>query len=258
MLTNEGYRQIKKSGVTLDDFYAIISSMDVSLRYLAGEYVKECFEKAQTLAKIWGKLNQFWDFMNYELFQHVVRAMFTEADDPLLSKLAEYESEIEIFLSSTKLCNFVRTAKPTKKSIDKFKRIVVKVCSKWEDCTLYDVKTSFSKGFLPRQFILLASGVKGSVSIITYVPLSLASSIEEQVKQGKEDFLADNGFLSITIDGVRVYPLTPMRQASLQGNINLLLNWYNYHSYNPLLSYHQPQLLLLVCQLYENIGCFLV
>ncbi len=226
LLTNEGYRQIKKSGVSVDDFYAIISSMNVSMRYLVGNYVEECFEKAQTLAKMWGKLNQFWDFLNYELFQHVVRGIFTEADDPLLSKLAEYESEREIFLSSTKLCDFVNhwpfsIAKPTKKLIDKFKRIVVKVCNKWEDCTLYDVKTSneiFSKGFsLPQQFMLLAGGVKGSVSIILYVPPSLASSIEEQVKQGKEDFLADNGFLSITIDGVQVYPLTPMKQASPQG-----------------------------------------
>ncbi len=226
LLTNEGYRQIKKSGVTLDDFYAIISSMDVSLDHLAGNYVEECFEKAQTLAKMWGKLNRFWDFLNYELFQHVVRDIIA-ADDPLLSKLAEYESEREIFLSSTKLCDFVNhwpfsIAKPTKISIDKLKRIVVKVCNKWEDCTLYDVKTSkeiFSKGFsLLQRFMLLAGCVKGSLSIILYVPPSLASSIEEQVKQGKEDFLADNGFLSITIDGVQVYPLTPMKQASLQGN----------------------------------------
>ena len=228
MLTNEGYRRIKKSGISVEDFYAIITSMSVSLKHIAGNYVEECFEKANTLAKMWGKLNQFWDFLNYELFQHVVRVMFTEAGDPLLRKLAEYESERETFLNETKLCDFVDhwpflIAKPKKRSIVKLKRIVVKVCKEWKDCTLYDVKTTnklFSKGFsLPQEFMLVAGGIKSSVSIILYVPPSLAYSIEEQVKQGKEfNFLADNGFLSITIDGIQVYPL---RQASLQGTSSI-------------------------------------
>ena len=217
-LTNEAYKRMKNANVSLDDFYALISSMNVSLDHLAGKYIEECFEKANTLAKMWGKLNRFWDFLNCELFQHVVQVMFIETDDPLRSKLAEYESEREIFLSSTKLCDFVDhwpflKAKPKTKSIDKFKRIVVKVCKKWKDCTLHDVKKStiiFSEDFsLPREFMLLAGARKSSVSIILYVPLSVASSIEEQVKQGKNDHLAENGFLSITIDGVQVYPLKP-------------------------------------------------
>ncbi len=64
--------------------------MSVSLKHIAGNYVKECFEKPNTLANMWGKLNQFWDFLNYELFQHVARVMFTETNDPLLRKLAVY------------------------------------------------------------------------------------------------------------------------------------------------------------------------
>ncbi len=224
MLTNEGYQRIKKSGISVDNFYAIVTSMSVSLNHIAGNYVEECFEKAKTLAEIWGKLNQFWDFLNYELFQHVVRVMFTKADDPLLRKLAEYESERETFLIKTKLCDFVDywpflIAKPSIVKLKQIYIVVKKVCKKWEDCTLYDVKTTnelFSKGFsLPQEFILVAGGVK---SIILYVPPSLACSIEEQLKQGKEfEFLADNGFLSITIDDIQVYP-------ALQGIISI----YNY------------------------------
>ncbi len=199
--------------------------MKLLLKSLARKYVEECFEKANTLAKIWGKLNHFWDFFNYELFQHVVRVMFTEADDPLLSKLAEYESEMDGFLSSTKLCDFFKVwpfsiDSPQKKEVGELKNVVVKVNKSWDDCTLRDIKNisdTFAQGFfLPREFLLVAGVGKSSVSILWSVPTSLASSIEEQVKQEKEDFLADNGFLSITIDGVQVYPLTPMNQASLQ------------------------------------------
>ncbi len=199
--------------------------MKLSLKSLARKYVEECFEKANTLAKIWGKLNHFWDFFNYELFQHVVQVTFTEADDPLLSKLAEYESEMDGFLSSTKLCDFFKVwpfsiDSPQKKEVGELKNVVVRVNKCWDDCTLSNIKNisdTFAQGFfLPREFLVVAGVGKSSVSILWSVPPSLARSIEEQVKQGKEDFLADNGFLSITIDGVQVYPLTPVKQASLQ------------------------------------------
>ncbi len=199
--------------------------MKLSLKILAGKYIEECFEKARTLAKIWGKLNRFWDFFNYELFRHVLRVMFTEADDPLLSQLAEYESEMDGFLSSTKLSDFFKVwpfsiDSPQEKEVGKLKNVIVRVNKSWDDCTLRDVKNisnTFAQGFfLPREFLLVAGVGKSSVSILWSVPPSLASSIVEQVKQGKEDFLADNGFLSITIDGVQVYSLTPMKQASLR------------------------------------------
>ncbi len=223
-LTNEAYRRIKISGVSVDDFYVTISNMKLSMKCLAEKYVEECFEKAaNTLAKMWAKLNHFWDFFNYELFQHVVRVTFTE-EDPLRIKLAEYEREMEIFLSRTKLCDFVdhwpfSITKPKKKAIRKLKRIVITVYKKWECCTLHDVKKTrriFSEGFfLPQEFMVLKGVGNGSVSILLFVLPSLASSIEEQVKQGKEDFLADNGFLSITIEGVQVYRPPHSNEADL-------------------------------------------
>ncbi len=174
-----------------------------------------------SLSIFWGKLNRFWDFFNYELFQHVVRVMFTEADDPLLSKLAEYESDMDGFLSSTKLCDFFKVwpfsiKNPQVKEVSELKNVVVKVNKSWDDCTLRDIKnisSTFAQGFfLPREFLLVAGVGKSSVSILWSVPLSLASSIEEQVKQGKEDFLADNGFLSISI----VVLLPPMKKCFLK------------------------------------------
>ncbi len=226
-LTNEAYRRMKISDVSVDDFYVAISNMKLLMKCLAKKYVEECFKKASTLAKIWGKLNHFWNFFNYELFQQVVRIMFTKLDDPLLRELAQYENEMEIFLSRTKLCDFVdhwpfSIAKPKQKAIQKLKRIIITVVQKWEDCTLHDVKKTkriFSVGFsLPQEFMVLKGGGTGSVSILLYAPPSVASSIEEQVKQGKDNFLADNGFLSITIDGVQVYPV-----SLLQGTSSVLL-----------------------------------
>ncbi len=225
-LTRDAGERLKQEHVPIEEFYRKVSSMTLSLKIVVGKYFKETFESVSSFDVFWGHLNQFWDFFNCELFQHVVRVMFTEADDPLLSKLAEYESELKEFLSKTKLSDFVdhwpfSITKPPKTVIRKLKGVLITVHKKWEDCTLYDIKKTRKKiseeFMLPPEFMVLVGAGNGSVSILLYVPPSLASSIKEQVKQGKEDFLADNGFLSITIDGVQAYPLPSMEQSSLHG-----------------------------------------
>ena len=83
--------------------------MKLTLKQTAGKYLKECFKQlgpTSTLEVLWGDLNFLGDFINYELFRHVVIVMFTKPDDPLLSRLAEYEDEMGKFLTSTKLCDF--------------------------------------------------------------------------------------------------------------------------------------------------------
>ena len=110
---------------------------------------------------LWGELNFFWDFFNYELLQHVIRVMFTETDDPLLCQLTEYEDKIGRFLSSTKLCDFFKvwpfsTEKPQEKEIIELKRVVVKVDRKWKECTLHDVK-NISSTFARASSCLMSS-----------------------------------------------------------------------------------------------------
>ena len=225
-LTSRALQRLQQTGVRVDTFYAQVTCMKHTLRGLAGKYIRESLSKlgsSATLEMLWGELNFFWDFFNYELLQHVIRVMFTETDDPLLCQLAEYEDEIGRFLSSTKLCDFFKvwpfsTKKPQEKEIRELKRVVVKVDRKWKECTLHDVKnvsSTFAQGFfLPHEFLLLAGVGKSSVSLLWYVTPSVASLITEKLKE-KNYFLSDNGFLSITIDGHQVYPLTPMRQGSL-------------------------------------------
>ena len=235
-LTTQALERLQRDGVGLGTFYARVTSMKHTLKRIAGKYLKECFKQlgsSSSLEMLWGELNFFWDFFNYELFQHVVRVMFTEADDPLLSKLAEYEERIGRFLSSTKLCDFFKVwpfsiEKPQEKEIVELKKVVVKVDRKWEESTLHDVKnisSMFAQSFfLPREFLLLAGVGKSSVSLLWYIPSSVASSIEEKMKE-KNTFLSDSGFLSLTIDGLQLYPLTPLRKCSL--HLHQVYNLYH-------------------------------
>ena len=227
-LTTQALECLHQTGVSVSMFYAKISCMKHTLKRIAGKYLKQCFKQLSAFSKpdvesLWGELNWFWDFFNYELLQHVIRVMFTQRDDPLLGQLVEYENEIGTFLSSTKLCDFFKvwpfsTDKPQEKDILELKRVVVRVDRRWEECTLLDVKnisSTFAQGFfLPREFLLLAGVSKSSVSFLWYVPPSIASSIEDKVEE-KNDFLIDNGFLSIAIESLQVYTLNPMRQCSI-------------------------------------------
>ena len=181
-LTTQALERLHQTGVSVSMFYAKISLMKHTLKRIAGKYLKQCFKQlgdSSDLESLWGELNWFWDFFNYKLLQHVIRVMFTESGDPLLSQLAEYEDEIGRFLSSTKLCDFFNvwpfsTEKPQQKEVVKLKRVVVRVDRRWEDCTLHDVKnisSTFAQGFfLPREFLLLAGIGKSSVSLLWYVP----------------------------------------------------------------------------------------
>ena len=224
-LTSKTLKRLQHEGVGIDFFYAEITSMKVTLKRIAGRYLQKCFRSSLTLEMLWGELNYFWDFFNYELFRHVVTVMFTKQDDPLLSSLAEYETEIRKFLSSTKICDFFKvwpfsTDEPQKKKIVELKSVLVRVDRKWEDCTLQDLKnhtSSFAQSFfLPPELFCLAGVSKSSISILWYTYPCVASAIEEQVTDKTiSDFLSDYGFISITIDNLQIYPLTPIRKCSL-------------------------------------------
>ena len=223
VLANHTLECLLDSGVSVSMFYAIASNKPKSV---AGKCLKECFRLfglISSLESLWGKLNRLWNFFNYELLQHIIRVIITVADDPLLSQLAEYEDEIGRFLSSTKLSDFFKVwpfsiDRPQENEVVELRRVIMKIDRNWEDCTLRDVKSvsnTFAQGFfLPHEFLLLAGVGKSSITLLWYVPPSLASSIEEKVTN-TSDFLSENGFLMIIIDDLQVYPLTPMRQCSL-------------------------------------------
>ena len=201
-LASQTLERLHQSSVSVGMFYGKVSCMKHTLKRVAGRYLKECFRQfgsSSSLESLWGELNWFWDFFNFELLQHVVRVMFTVADDPLLSQLAEYEDEIGRFFSSTKLSDFFKVwpfsiDRPQEKEVVELKRVIVKIDRNWEDCTLRDVKnisSTFAQGFfLPREFLLLAGVGKSSITLLWYVPPSLASSIEEKVSD-KNDFLSE-------------------------------------------------------------------
>ena len=239
-LARHTYHRLVEMKIDIKDFYADISCMDPSLRHVAGNFFEECFSATSDMAAFWGKLNRFWDFYNFELLQHIMLTMFDDIDDSLLREMKEneretfietigslrrdmetYEKEITDFSSKTKVCDFFRywPFRMPKPEEARLRKVVLKVEKSWEGCTLLDIKktsnTVAQAFFLPRHFLLIGGVEEGCVSILWYVPPSVARLLEKGVAEVKPGFFIANGIQSISINDVQLYPLTPMREYSL-------------------------------------------
>ena len=241
-LSRDTIKSLGKMNVDIDEFYGQVSSMDISLDNVAGNFFEECFSATSNMAGFWGKLNRFWNFYNFELLQHIIQTMFDDIDDSLLREMEEneretfiekigslrkdmetYEKEITDFSTKTKVCDFFhywpfRTKKPEEAGV---REVVLKVEKNkiWEDYTLLDIKetsnTIAQAFFRTTHFVLIVGVKKGCVSILWYVPPSVARLLEKRVVEVQPGFFIANGIQSISINDVQLYPLTPMREYSL-------------------------------------------
>ena len=208
---------------TFQKFKGKVSCMEVSLRASTLTYLEDCFgelDSKSLISDVWPKLCKIFDFFNFEFLHHVVKTFIPKVDH-LRSDMETYEKEITDFSSKTKVCDFFRIwpFRMPKPEEARLRKVVLKVEKSWEGCTLLDIKktsnTIAQAFFLPREFLLIGGVEEGCVSILWYVPPSVARLLEKGVAEVKPGFFIANGFQSIRINDVQLYPLTPMREYSL-------------------------------------------
>ena len=208
---------------TFQKFKGKVSCMEVSLRASTLTYLEDCFgelDSKSLISDVWPKLCKIFDFFNFEFLHHVVKTFIPKVE-PLRKDMETYEKEITDFSSKTKVCDFFRywPFRMPKPEEARVRKVVLKVEKSWEGCTLLDIKktsnTIAQAFFLPRHFILIGGVEEGCVSILWYVPPSVARLLEKGVAEVKPVFFIANGIQSISINDVQLYPLTPMREYSL-------------------------------------------
>jgi len=136
--------QIHENNVDVQSFRRrFMMQMNVSQRYEYQQFLKCCLMKLEpvtTTDDLLCHLSMYWDFLNYGLLEHTVNIF---GDASLKKGMEHYIDNLKAFRVNTKLCDFidnwpVRGQDPPKAD---FKRVVIKMGKKWEECTLEDVES---------------------------------------------------------------------------------------------------------------------
>ena len=224
VLARKTFRYFESHPVSVRSFKGVVSSMGISLKASYLYHLKTCFSHLNPedqIADAWLELSSLWDFLNYEFLEHVIE-VFIDACDKLRTDIKHYTDVIAAFCTTTKVCDFFeawpfRLKKPEKAIV---KKMVVKAERNWEECTLQDIKettNTLAQLFsLPRSLLLLRDVEDGCVSILVYIPPSVAASLEQGVAEVKPEKISSHGYISITVDDQQVHPITPVGQCSLE------------------------------------------
>ena len=169
-----------------------------------------------TYEKIWLILNLYWDFLNYELLEHVINQC---GSDELKQQMQDYVHELSTFKQTTRLCDFIESwqCRDDRPPEDLLKKVVVKMKHKWSQCTLQDVesfkKVLVHKFFLPESDMLLQRAERGCVCVTWLTSPSIATLLQQNLANIETEFFKKHGIDAVTIDGQDVY-LTPVKKYS--------------------------------------------
>ena len=200
-------------------FLSCITCLPVSARTQHRSFIEEKLTNIPppvTFVNIWTKLNLYWDFLNYELLEHVI-INFGSAE--LKQNMQEYVHELSVFKQTTRLCDFIESwpCRDNEPPEDRLKKVVVKMKHEWSQCTLQDVE-SFKRAlvhkfFLPEFDILLQKAEEGCVCITWLTSPSIATLLQQNLANIATEFFIKHGIDAVTIDGQDVF-LTPVKKYS--------------------------------------------
>ena len=190
-------------------FLVRITRLPVLILPLHKSFIEEKLIKLSppvTFLKVWLTLNLYWNFLNYELLQHVIEKCVTRVSSDLKQQMLDYIDELLKFKQRTRLCDLCDFIKEsTYTPPEGCKKIVVKMQKEWCQCTLQEVeyfkKDLIDKFFLQQYDILFQSAEKGSICITWLTSTSIATLLKENLAKTGIEFFSNHGIDAVTIDG---------------------------------------------------------
>ena len=206
------YETLADKGIEANRFHAYLMALDLSRSKEHGEFINNLFEPGTTFHHLWGKLCGYWNFLNFNLLEHVVGKFGSE---DLKHKMESYVRDLQSFRKATRLCDFIDCwpvlgETPPKSDLRNF---VVKMKHDWDRCTLEDLETLKGvithKFFLPDFALRLKKIETGSIIITWFLPAPFAKTLQEAMGNTASDFFIEHKIETVTIDGQDCYP-TPI------------------------------------------------
>ena len=171
--------------------------------------VKVELRKAESIKDIFFALDDYWDYLNYSLLEHIVDRHVSS--DDVKKEMAYYAKEITSFRMKTRLNIFYHVHKRKPKVDKEFRSVVTKQDINWFTATLEDVENfriEICSELSLRKFSLqLAVVARGCVEITWLVPPSLVAYIKESMKLSSPT-MRNHHVSKLTIDGFIAYDST--------------------------------------------------
>ena len=211
-LTECTYEVLVAKGIDVHRLHARLVSLDVFRRHEHQEFIdKHLMNIGQemTFNNLWARLGNYWDFLNFDLLEHVVSRFGSE---DLKHKMESYKHDLQSFRKATRLCDFidcwpVRGQTPPETELREF---VIKVGHHWDNCTLEDLeklKGVITRKFFLREFDLRLKEIKeGCITIIWLIPELFVEDLQVAIESTSSEFFLEQKIETITIDGQEYHP----------------------------------------------------
>ena len=216
-LVDQAYETLleRKVDKNVRSFRSIFLSLNVSRKYLHQKFIQDNLkiDEETTFDDLWTKLAFYWNFLNFDLLEHVINKFRIEN---LKQKMESYKDELQSFRKATRLCVFVNCW-PLNGEMPpetEFQEFVTKIKLDWENCTLEDIETKkrvFIRRFLLPEYALQPGEIKkGCIAITWLVPATFVNALQKDINGTSSEFFKKERIITITIDGQVCYP-TPTR-----------------------------------------------
>lgn len=210
------YKDLIKELVSCEEFYIYL--MGISCNMQLGTLKRE-LKQPRNWIEMFQQLSSIraWDFLNYRILREMVTKYLKESTSYSLLKkqLEEYDSEVEAFLHSTKLLEFLDVHKELcpddltcKESI---KILKAKITGDLSQMTLAEFHVR--RGYLVGQFQLqnyalnFATANPGCVILYWYIPECLDCHIRKVYNELQPD-LGQAGVIELSIDDGVLYQVS--------------------------------------------------
>ena len=193
-------------------FRSSLLALDVFQKDEHQEFINEHLMKIDpetTFDDLWAKLSKYWNFLNFDLLEHVV-SIFGNED--LKHKMESYECDLESFRRATRLCDFidcwpVKGQTPPETELREF---VAKMGHHWDNCTLEDLESLKGvitrKFFLPEFALLLKQIKEGCVMVTWLIPVPFVKALQKGFETEGHKLFLEQKIEAVTIDGQDCYP----------------------------------------------------
>ena len=208
------YKELVDQGINVHDVHAWLTSLDVFRQREHQEFIKDHLtniEKDTHLNSLWARLGIYWNFLNFDLLEHLVSGFGSE---DLKQKMESYKHDLQAFRKATRICDFIdcwpeRVEPPPEHQLREF---VAKVGYEWVNCTLEDLDmlegVITRRFFLPRFVLQLREIKPGSITVTWLVAVPFVKALKETIQSSSSEFFMDHKIETITIDGEECYPET--------------------------------------------------